>query len=206
MSDSTELAEVSSILKAGDFCGLVCTAAGRDFFGLVILDQNGVCDCVILGMTQTDENRADAQTFCQFCCPAVQDDKRLAAGLPPYFNISPTKLTDKPCPERLRHRFLGGKSRRKMRRGILHRLAVFHLSQLVDLLDEVIAVASDGVRNSCVFHHINPDPKNHPQLFKQPNIWRTAYSRPTEIAREIIECPILNSFQCGIFLKSLTLS
>src|SRR5260370_914181 len=157
-------------------------------------------------MTQTDENRTDAQTFSQFCCPTVQDDKRLAAGFSPHFNVSPTELTDKPCPKRLRHRFLGGKSSRKMRRGIPHRLAVFHLSQLVDLLDEFIAMASDGVRNSCVFHHVYPDPKNHPQLFKRSNISRTAYSRPTKIAREIIECPILNSFQCGIFLNRLTFS
>src|SRR6516162_4452703 len=128
----------------------------------------------------------------------MQNNKRFTAGLPPDFDVFPAELAGKAGSERLGHSFLCRKTNRKMRGRIFHPTAILGLCRLVDLLDKPVSVPSNSIRNPAVFHHVDPNTKDHPQFLRRSSIWRTAFSRPTKSAREMIECPMLNSFQCGI--------
>src|SRR6516165_3400004 len=121
-------------------------------------------------MTQADEHRRDPQTFSQFCGSVVQYDKRFACILSPDFDVFPFELPGKAGSERLGNRFLCGKANSEMRRRILHFAAILSLAGLVDFFDESVSVAPDGIRNSRVFHHVDPDTKDHPKLFMRSNI------------------------------------
>src|SRR5215472_12802888 len=115
-------------------------------------------------MTQADQYRRDPQAFCRLGGSLMQNDKRFTASLSPDFDVFPAELPGKSRSERLGHGFLCRKTNRKMRGRIFHPTAILGLCRLVDFLNEPVSVASNGIRNSAVFHHVDPNTKDHAQF------------------------------------------
>lgn len=138
----------------------------------------------------------------------VEYNERFATGFAADLDIAPIDVLGKSGSESFRDGFLGSEAGSEMRGRISHRATIFDLAGLIDAIQKTLAVTPNQTGDPCVLDHVDPNAK-YCHCFAETSfctISRTAFSRPTKIARETIEWPMLNSFQSAIESSGCTFS
>ena len=176
--------------------------------------------CVIFCVTESDKRRSHA-AFLRQMFRAGPEKTRNGSPLS-FLRISmlrqPMAFTDSSA-ERFRHCFSGRKSCRQMARRKLHRHRIFDFAISKNAPKKPIAKSIQRMLDSRTLNQINTDTAHAliAELLSQMTFFIrgsfpskitftcTAFSKPTNITNETIECPMFNSVtDAGLFsLKAM---
>ena len=146
-------------------------------------ERESVSHGIVLGVTHREAHFGDAEPARSGSAIAMQDDKRLAAGLAPDLDIEPAKLCAYAGPEGFGDGFLGGKARSVKGLRTLHGAAILTLFGGEDAGEKAFAMAPDGFREARGFNDIDAGAEDrHAAPRIRLSISATAWLRPTMTA------------------------
>ena len=117
--------------------------------------QNGHRRGVMVGVAETQMDDAAGALMEEAQPGAMQNHERLPAVFPAHFHVLPAEVLADPGPEGLRDRFLGGKSRREERGGVLVRERVGDLGRLEDAVHEPLTELLERRRDAGDFDDVD---------------------------------------------------